>query len=181
MSGLLLKCFGLNESYKICNNKLNASTLFNRWMTSSYHCYIQSKSHIMDGTGFAYFRLYQSKNDATCSSQPKALDFTKSAVYHKKAGELIVSIRKGHYKRAKKLVKIEKINVNCYNERYDLPIIDAINRNDVKAIRFIVNVLKANPNISCRYHFNKTPLQFAFENGQIKAARTLLQLGATYK
>jgi hypothetical protein len=102
----------------------------------------------------------------------------RESKYDRNVKYLLPLLAEGKYTEVQQLVKSKNININSHNTWENTPLTDAAKRGDVKAIKFLINVMKANPHASCDCPHHKTPLHYSVENDHYEATNTLLDLGA---
>jgi ankyrin repeat protein len=97
------------------------------------------------------------------------------------AEKLIKALEKNNYSQAKELGK--KIDVNGHRyfwQDFDenTPLTHFAKKGNNEAIKFLIEELGANPNVSCDCPEHRTPLHYAVEFGHISTVELLLNYGA---
>jgi len=125
-----------------------------------------------------YQRRYISDADILNSlKKQKTTMVIRESTYDENIKTLIPLIQKGDYKKVKLFVNEKDININSHDRWENTPLTDAAMRGDVKAVKFLVEDMKANVHASCDCPYHKTALHYASENGHLDVVQTLLNYG----
>jgi ankyrin repeat protein len=96
--------------------------------------------------------------------------------YEPKANNIISALKSGNYNLVRTLAKTA--DINGHNRGENTPLTDAAERGDNKAIRFLIQEMKADLHTSCDCPYNQTALHYASSCGHLETAKLLISLGA---
>jgi len=119
-----------------------------------------------------------SHNNSYSLNTKSGKNVTRNSSLNHMIRHVINNLIVGKYDVAKNIVAKNAIDINSHDMWEHTPLIDAVQRGDVKSINFLVKQMGANIHVACKWPDYKTALHYAAESGYYDVTETLLRLGA---